>query len=119
MMVTNDLTDERNEEVVYEDSGLVNAGQERFGQQWDIMEDYVDENRNYEDSVSEYGDYDETLRSDEGYQVYSQDDYGPVDENQILSLNAEINSQEENPYYSHHNPMVHEHLQDYDYSGYI
>ena len=119
MMVTNDLTDERNEDIIYEDSGLVSAGQERFGQQWDIMEDYVDENRNYEDSVSEYGDYDETLRSDEGYLVYSQDDYGPADENQILSLNAEISSQEENPYYSHHNPMVHEHLQDYDYSGYI
>ena len=109
MMVTNEL---HSADIMYEDSGLVSTGQERFGQQWDVMEDYVDA-----DPESEH---DETLTGEESYQVYSQDDYGPVDENQILSLDAEIRSQEENPYYNHQNPMVHEHLiQDYDYSGYI
>ena len=113
MMVANEYPNERNGDSMNEDGELASAGQERFGQQWDVMGDYLD----YEDSLPEY---DETLRSDEGYPVYSQDEYNPVDENQILSLNAEISSQEENPYYNHHNPMVHEHLiQDYDYSGYI
>jgi len=109
MMVTNDLpSEDRGEDIIYDDSGLVSTGQERFGQQWDVMEDYVDA-----DPMSEFD-------GEESYQVYSQDDYVPVDENQILSLDAEISSQEENPYYNHQNPMVHEHLiQDYDYSGYI
>ena len=116
MMVTNHLP---SEDIIYQENEFVSSDDDGYGQQWDIMEEYIDvpEDKINADPASEY---DETQVSDENFQVYSQDDFSRVDENQILPLNAEISSQEENLYYNHHNPVVHEHLiQDYDYSGYI
>ena len=115
LMVTNEIVPEESERASidrYDDSS--------YGQQWDIMEEYIDETPDSE-TIDRSINNQEPLTINENNYDYIEDDqvYVAVDENQNIALNNDIvESQDENPYYNPYNPMVHEHLVD-DYSGYI
>ena len=116
VLVSNDVVDPYAEDPA--------AGREeedsRFGQQWEVMTEYVDSpaagGRGVEPRLTA-SDGDENTNN---YFDYMQrDGQSRVDGNQHLAFNTEIVlSQEENPYYNQYNPMVHEHLSE-DYSGFI
>ena len=116
VLVSNDVADH------YDEDPAASSEEEdsRFGQQWEVMAEYVDspaaDGRGVEPRLTA-SDGDENTNN---YFDYMQrDGQSRVDGNQQLAFNTEIVlSQEENPYYNQYNPMVHEHLSE-DYSGFI
>ena len=116
VLVSNDVVDPYAEDPA---AGREEEGS-RFGQQWEVMTEYVDSpaagGRGVEPRLTA-SDGDENTNN---YFDYMQrDGQSRVDGNQHLAFSTEIVlSQEENPYYNQYNPMVHEHLSE-DYSGFI